>query len=85
MLKVKIFSKSGCGMCSPAKELGLLLEERGLWVEYFDIGTTEGLAEATFYGVKDIPAVLVEDDERVVGKWEGRILSFEELKSLYGF
>jgi hypothetical protein len=72
-------------MCFPVKELGLLLAEEGLWVEYFDIGTTEGLAEAAFYGVRDIPAVLIEDEEKVVGKWEREIPSFEELKSLCVF
>lgn len=84
-MKVKIFSKSGCSMCSPAKELGLLLAEKGLWVEYFDVGTAEGLAEATFYGIKDIPAVLIEDEEKIVGRWERKVPSFEELKDLCGF
>ena len=61
---VKIFYKDDCPMCPMAKKLKDNLREMNISVDDYNVGTTDGLAEATFYRVMALPTILVEDDFR---------------------
>ena len=46
MGRVKIFTTRRCPKCPQAHKVGELLKERGVKVEFFDLETPDGLAEA---------------------------------------
>jgi glutaredoxin len=77
---VKIFYKDDCPMCPSAKNLQKNLKENNVGVESYNVGTAEGLAEATFYGVMALPAVIIEDEmENSLGEWRGNVPKMEEV------
>lgn len=70
---VKIFYKDGCPLCPAAKELGKNLISKKVSCEFFDVETVEGLAEASFYGIQTVPSIIIEEGERILSEWKGRI------------
>jgi thiol-disulfide isomerase/thioredoxin len=79
---VKIFYKDDCAKCPMAKELRDRLKENNINVFAYNIGTADGLAEASFYGVLSVPTVLVEDaTENSLGEWRGDVPRMEEVLS----
>ncbi len=82
MNKIKIFTKKDCPLCPGAKELGNKLEEQGKKVEYFDIETDVGLAEASFYTVLSTPSIIFTNqngDE--INSWRGEVPSINKVTS----
>ncbi|RLA81175.1 MAG: hypothetical protein DRG36_02140 [Deltaproteobacteria bacterium] len=83
MGRVKIFTKNRCPRCPAAKEVGKLLEGKGVPVEFYDMETPDGLAEAAFYSIMSTPAILIEDDrEKVIAHWMGWVPSLKELEGI---
>ncbi len=79
---VKIFYKDDCPMCPMAKKLKDNLREMNISVDDYNVGTTDGLAEATFYSVMALPTIVVEDDnENSVGEWRGNVPHIDEVLS----
>ena len=77
---VKIFYKNDCPMCPMAKRLKDNLLEKNVDVHYYNVGTADGLAEATFYRVLALPTILVEDEmENGLGEWRGTVPKVEEV------
>ena len=67
-----------------AKQLKDNLLKKDIDVEYYNVGTAEGLAEATFYNVMALPTIIVEDDyENVVSEWRGVVPKLEEINLGY--
>jgi len=86
MGKVKIFTKAQCPRCPQAKAMGEILREKGVRVEYFDLETPDGLAEAAYYSVQSTPTILVEDlQERVLARWAGQVPSIGEVEKVLGW
>lgn len=80
MVKLKLFSKNGCKMCEEAKGILLKTYMEGIHLEVYEIDQPSGLAEATFYGVKALPTIILEDEnENVIREWRGRIPDFKEI------
>lgn len=83
MGRVKIFTKKDCPRCPQAKAVGEFLKGRGVQVEYFDLDTADGLAEAAFYNVQATPTILVEDtEEKVIAIWAGSVPQLKEVEKL---
>jgi len=83
MKHVKIFTKHECPKCPAAKEIGLLLQEEGVPVSYFDLETPDGLAEAAFYSVLSTPTVIVEDAEEILlGDWRGSVPPLQDIRRI---
>ncbi len=83
MGRVKIFTKRDCPRCPQAKAIGELLKVRGVQVEYFDLDTADGLAEAAFYNIQATPTILVEDpEERIIARWAGDVPQLKEVEGL---
>ena len=81
MESVKIFMKAQCPKCVAAKEIGKKLKGQGVPVFHYDMDTTDGLAEASFYSILSTPSLVIEDEEeREVFIWRGRVPSLEEVK-----
>ena len=81
MGSVKIFTRAQCPRCPAAKEVGRKLEGEGVSVFQYDLDTTDGLAEASFYSILSTPSLIIEDEqEREVISWRGVVPSVHELK-----
>lgn len=77
---VKIFYKDDCPKCPLAKKLRDNLKEQKVQVIDYNVGTADGLAEASFYSIMALPTVLVEDGmENGVGEWRGDVPKMEEV------
>lgn len=78
---LKIFTQPNCPQCPAAKKLGEEIErERKLKVEWFDVTTVDGLAEASFYSVMSTPSlVLFEDSGKEIWGWRGEMPSVKEV------
>lgn len=80
MAKLKLFSKSGCKLCEEAKTLFTHTSLDSISLEIYDVDDTNGLAEATFYGVRSVPTLILEDEnENLIGEWRGKVPSPEEI------
>ncbi|MDD3978464.1 MAG: thioredoxin family protein [Methanomicrobium sp.] len=77
---VKIFYKDECPLCPGAKKLHKDLKGKKVNVKSYNVGTAEGLAEATFYQIMALPAVMIEDDmENSLEEWRGTVPKIEEV------
>ncbi len=82
MESVKIFTRAQCPKCPAAKDLGKRLEQEGVTVFQYDVDTTEGLAEASFYSIFSTPSLMIEDEEgKEVAGWRGKVPTLEEVRS----
>ena len=62
------------------KQLRDRLLERDVKVVTYNVGTADGLAEASFYSVMSLPTVFVEDTmENGIGEWRGDVPKIEEV------
>ncbi len=85
MGSVKIFTKAQCPKCPAAKEFGKKLEGEGVSVFQYDLDTTDGLAEASFYSILSTPSFVIEDEqEREVVSWRGVVPTLGEVKQHLG-
>ncbi|HOC38514.1 MAG TPA: thioredoxin family protein [Thermodesulfobacteriota bacterium] len=81
MSKVKVFWRTECPQCGNAKVVGGQLKDDGLDVYDYDLDTSDGLAEASYYGVMSTPTIIVEDEqENTIALFTGRIPSYAEVK-----
>jgi len=83
-LRISLYGKEGCGKCQAAKKkLAFFLDKWNLngQVEfaYWDLDTEEGLTEASFNDVVDIPTVVLERGGRSLARWDGRAPDSQEL------
>jgi len=80
---VKVFLRDGCYKCPSAKEVGEILEKEGLDVLYYDLGTADGLAEASYYGILSTPTLIVEDkEEMTLADFRGTVPTPQQIKEI---
>lgn len=83
MGSIKIFTKAQCPKCPAAKEIGGILQQKGLQVTYYDLETPDGLAEAAFYSVLSTPTIIIEDEEKkILAGWRGAIPTLQEIQGV---
>jgi len=79
-MKIKIFWQKNCSHCPEAKNIGKQLEKETT-VQYFDIGTVDGLAEASYYDIASTPSiVIVDNDDNEIKIWRGKTPDIEEIR-----
>jgi thiol-disulfide isomerase/thioredoxin len=79
-MKVKFFWQEDCPKCPAAKVVCQEMESEGINVEYLDIKSVEGMAEAAFYGVLATPTTIVVDrEENELVSWRGEIPEKEKI------
>ena len=67
-MEVKLFVKQDCPRCPAAKNACEGLQN----LSVYDVGSIDGLAEASFYGIMATPTVLVLDSSgHEVAAWRG--------------
>ena len=83
MRTVKVFVQTGCARCPQAKQAVAALKDDGCSVMEFDIGTSDGLAEAAFYSVQATPTIIIEDqNEAIIGDFRGEVPPVQTLRAL---
>jgi len=84
MMKLKFFSQSGCPKCPAAKKIVDELKAHGIPVEYFDVKTVDGKAEALYYGLMSTPSLVVTDNSDVeIAAWRGEIPDKQKILELF--
>ena len=79
-MKVKIFWQKNCPHCPEAKNVGKQLEKE-IVVQYFDVSTVDGLAEASYYSIVSTPSMVVLDkNENEIKIWRGKTPRIEEIR-----
>ena len=80
---IKLFVQGQCSKCPQAKELGAVLKQDGFTVMEFDVGTADGLAEASFYSVQATPTFILEDrEENPVADFRGEVPPIDRIKEI---
>jgi glutaredoxin len=83
MGSIKIFTKAECPKCPAAKEIGGILQQEGLQVNYYDLETPDGLAEGAFYSVLSTPTIIIEDtNEKILAGWRGSVPTIQEIQGV---
>jgi thioredoxin-related protein len=84
-MKLKLFWRKECKKCQPAKMACKYLEENGFEVEYYDIDTVNGMAEAAFYEVISTPTAIVVDERgNEIASWRGEVPDTKIIMGLKG-
>ncbi|MEW6380999.1 MAG: thioredoxin family protein [bacterium] len=84
-MKFKLFWKEGCPACPVAKNIIHQLAHDGYLTIEHDLETTEGLAEAAFYGILSTPTImLIDNQDSTVAEWRGKIPTLEEARQAAG-
>lgn len=79
-MKIKIFWKKNCPNCTKAISLGKQLGKE-ITVQYFDVDTVDGLAEASYYNILSTPSmVIVDNDENEIKIWRGKTPHLKEIR-----
>ena len=83
-MKLKFFSQSGCPKCPAAKKVVDELAAQGIPVEYFDVKTIDGKAEAMYYGLMSTPSIVITDNSDVeIAAWRGEVPEKHEILALF--
>jgi len=88
MLMVKVFGKQGCELCkNTVHKFQFFLERWGLAdgveVEFLDMGTPEGLAEAMMHDASAVPTtVILNEAGEEQARWEGAVPPSSEFKPI---
>ncbi|HAJ33850.1 MAG TPA: hypothetical protein DCK79_10925 [Candidatus Atribacteria bacterium] len=79
-MKIKIFWQKNCPHCPEAKNTGKQLEKEAE-VQYFDVDTVDGLAEASYYDIASTPSIVVLDNnDNEIKIWRGKTPRLEEIR-----
>lgn len=79
-MKIKIFWQKNCPYCPAAKNVGRQLEKE-ITVQYFDIDTIDGLAEASYYNITTTPStVIVDNEDNEIKIWRGNTPDLEKIR-----
>ena len=79
-MKIKIFWQKNCPHCPEAKNIGKQLEKE-ITVQYFDIDTVDGLAEASYYDIASTPSIAaLDNNDNEIKTWRGKTPRLEEIR-----
>ena len=83
-MKVKFFSQENCPKCPAAKAVIEELRAQGLPVEYYDVKTIDGRAEAIYYGLMSTPSTVVTNNSDVeLYSWRGEVPEKKKILELW--
>ena len=85
-MEIKVFGKPNCEFCKTTmKKFETFLSHWKVPPEkaaltFFDMETVDGLTEGAFYGVTKIPSTVIEKEQAVIARWDGKVPLSEEFK-----
>jgi len=78
-MKVKIFWQKNCPHFPEAKNLGKQLEKE-TEVQYINVDTVDGLAEASYYDIASTPSIVfLDNNDNEIKIWRGKTPRLEEI------
>ena len=83
----KFFGRKTCDVCFKAKgkiEYFIKRWNVGAPLVYYDVDQPEGMAEGAWYDVADIPTIVLEEGESILGRWKEKPPRLHELFGLFG-
>lgn len=89
-MQIKVFGKPNCEYCKTTMQKFETFMKRwnvapeAIKLNFFDMEGLDGLAEGAFYGVTKIPTTIIEKNESLVARWDGKVPLSEEFKSFFG-
>jgi len=79
-MKIKIFWQKNCSRCPEAKNVGKQLEKEAE-VQYFDVDSVDGLAEASYYDIASTPSIVaLDNNDNEIKIWRGNAPGMEEIR-----
>jgi len=78
-MRFEVYGKTDCAKCKSTKDkLAHLLGEAGgapnAAIAFVDMDTVEGLAEAAFQDVHDVPTTILRSDAgALLARWDGKL------------
>jgi len=79
-MKIKIFWQKNCPHCPEAKNIGKQLEKE-IEVQYFDVDTVIGLAEASYYDIASTPSIVfLDNNDDKIKIWRGKSPRLKEIR-----
>ncbi|MCX7785412.1 MAG: thioredoxin family protein [candidate division WOR-3 bacterium] len=83
-MKLLIFGKPTCEICHKVKNKleYFSKKEFPIPIEYFDVESVDGMAQSAFWGINEIPTVILLKDKTEIKRWEQSAPLFSELKTL---
>ncbi len=79
-MKIKIFWQKNCPRCPEAKNVGKQLEKEAE-VQYFDVDSVDGLAEASYYDIASTPSIVaLDNNDKEIKIWRGNVPGMEEIR-----
>jgi len=88
-MHVKVFGKPGCEYCKTTmKKFETFfsrwkIDKEKVALTFLDMETVDGLTEGAYLSVVKIPTTVIEDDKRVLARWDGKVPLSEEFKSFF--
>jgi len=85
-MEIKVFGKPNCEFCKTTmKKFETFLARWNVppdkaALKFFDMETVDGLTEGAFYGVTKIPSTVIENEQAVIARWDGKVPLSEEFK-----
>lgn len=83
----RFFGRKTCKACQQAQ--GKIEYFRQRWgvtapVIYYDVDQPAGMAEGAWYDVAEIPTIILEENDEIVGRWEEKPPRLGELLAIFG-
>lgn len=83
----KLFGRKTCEVCRKVK--GKVEYFLNRWhvttpLVCYDVDEPEGMAEGAWYDVVEIPTVVLEEGEKIIGRWQEKPPLLQELRTIFG-
>jgi len=87
-MQVKVFGKENCEYCKTTMKKFETFSRRWnignvISLAFIDMDTVDGLAEGAFYSVTKIPTTVIEKENNILARWDGKVPLSEEFKNLF--
>jgi len=84
-MKINVFGKQDCSTCKQMHEKMLHCIEKWnmkerVTVNYINMDTIDGMAEAAFHDIAEVPTVVVEKDGSAVARYDGGVSDSRQLQ-----
>ena len=89
-MEILVFGKPDCARCQTTKhKIDHIMKRHKLdaavQVNFADLSTEDGLAEALFKDVREVPTTVILSRGEELAKWEGKIPQTQDILKFLGF
>ncbi|MFC1807684.1 thioredoxin family protein [Candidatus Omnitrophota bacterium] len=85
-MRIKVFGKKDCAKCETTKnKFNHFLKKNqcqdDIKFDFYDMDTIDGMAEGAYDDVFNIPVTIIEKDDKVLARWDGKVPKTEEFSA----